>query len=64
MVNKFGVYPKSCWRKALIGAADLLGFGLSQKITGWFQPVNRAACEGVATPSTRRPREALLTVSR
>jgi len=28
---------------ALIGAADLLGFGLSQKISGWFQPLNSAA---------------------
>jgi patatin-related protein len=28
---------------ALIGAADLLGFGLSQKITGWFQPVNNTS---------------------
>ena len=28
---------------ALIGAADLLGFGLSQRIIGWFQPVNNAA---------------------
>ena len=28
---------------ALIGAADILGFGLSQKITGWFQPLHSAA---------------------
>ena len=28
---------------ALIGAADLLGFGLSQRIIGWLQPVNNAA---------------------
>jgi patatin-related protein len=28
---------------ALIGLADLLGFGLSQKIIGWFQPVINAA---------------------
>ena len=28
---------------AFIGAADLLGFGLSQKLTGWLRPVNTAA---------------------
>jgi FtsH-binding integral membrane protein len=28
---------------ALIGAADLLGFGVSQKIIGWLRPVNSAA---------------------
>ena len=28
---------------AVIGAADLLGFGLSQTIVGWLQPVNSAA---------------------
>lgn len=37
---------------ALIGAADLLGFGLSQKIMGWFQPVNTA---GQAVKEWLRP---------